>query len=69
MIDEVENPVGIAEPEAIVVDGEENQQEQQQSEQQPMIMDECRSENETPEQPPDDDFGKCSPGPAWSKPN
>jgi len=57
LIDEVENPVSIAEPEAIVVDGEESKQEQQQSEQQPIIMDECRSENETPAHPLDADFG------------
>ena len=58
--DEVENPVSAAVPD-VVVDEEENQQEQQQSEQQPMTMDECRSQNETQAQPPDVDFGKCSP--------
>ena len=59
--DEVEYPVSAPEPEVVLVDEEENQQEQQQSEHQPMIMDECRSENETPAQPPDADFGKCLP--------
>ena len=58
--DEEENPVSAA-VSHVVVDEEENQQEQQQSEQQPMTMDECRSQNETQAQPPDVDFGKCSP--------
>lgn len=59
---EVQNPVSTAAvPEVVLVDEEVNQQEQQQLEQQPMIMDECKSENETPAQPPDADFGVCSP--------
>ena len=68
--DEIENPVTTAEPE-VVVDGENSQQEQQQSEQQPepMAMDECRSENETPGQHPDADFGKYSAGPGCSQPD
>lgn len=58
---EVQNPVSTAVLEVVLVDEEVNQQEQQQLEQQPMIMDECKSENETPAQPPDADFGVCSP--------
>ena len=58
---EVQSPVSTAVLEVVLVDEEVNQQEQQQLEQQPMIMDECKSENETPAQPPDADFGVCSP--------
>ena len=58
---EVENPVSTAVPEVVLVDEEENHQEQQQLEQELMIVDECRSENETPAQPPDADYGVCSP--------
>ena len=58
---EVQNPVSTAVLEVVLVDEEVNQQEQQQLEQQPMIMDEYKSENETPAQPPDADFGVCSP--------
>lgn len=56
---EVQNPVSTAVLEVVLVDEEINQQEQQQLEQQPMIMDECKSENETPAQPPDADFAEC----------
>ena len=58
---EVENPVSTAVPEVVLVDEEENHQEQQLLEQEPMIMDECRSENEILAQPPDADYGVCSP--------
>lgn len=61
LTNEVENTVSTAAVADVLVDEEENHQDQQQLEQQPMIMDECRSENETPAQPPDADFGVCSP--------
>ena len=58
---ELENTVSTAAEPEVIVDEEENHQEQQQLEQQPMITDECRFENETLAQPPDADFGVCSP--------
>ena len=58
---EVGNPLSTAVPEVVLDDEEENHQEQQQLKQQPMIMDECKSDNEASAQPPDADFGVCSP--------
>ena len=57
--DKEEDPVSASVPDIVVIELEEDIQQQQQCDQQPMVMDECGSENENPSGPPGVDFGEC----------